>query len=77
MVTKSSEVYYLIPEPINFSEVTRLLEDINTSWINATLREIQNLINNQNFLVQNTENGEPVAPCMDVYKAQNSILWKS
>ena len=27
------------------------------------------LINNQNFLVQEPENGEPVTPCMDFYKA--------
>ena len=30
----------------------------------------QNRINNQNFLVEDPENGEPVTPCMDVYKAK-------
>ena len=71
LVESGSEFSYFIPEPINFSEVTRLLEDINTSWLNATLREIQNLINNQTFLVQDTEKGEPVTPCMDFYKSTN------
>ena len=33
-------------------------------------KEIKNLINNQNFLVQEPENGEPVTPCTDVYKAK-------
>ena len=27
-------------------------------------------INNQNFPVQNPEKGEPMNPCMDVYKAE-------
>ena len=32
--------------------------------------EIKNLINNQNFIVHEPEKGEPVTPCMDVYKAK-------
>ena len=27
----------------------------------------KNIINNQNFIVQDSEKGEPVTPCMDVY----------
>ena len=46
LVESGSEVYYLIPEPRNFSEVTRLLEDINKPLLKATLKEINNLINN-------------------------------
>ena len=42
----SSEVSYFIPEPRNFSEVTRLSEDISKPWIKATLKEIKNSINN-------------------------------
>ena len=38
--------------------------------LKANLKEIRNLINNQNFLVDNPEKGEPVTPCMDVYKAK-------
>ena len=32
------------------------------------LKEIKNLIKNQTFLVQEPDRGEPVTPCMDVYK---------
>ena len=28
-----SEVSYLIPEPMNFAEVTRLSDDINKTWL--------------------------------------------
>ena len=34
------------------------------------MKEVKNLINNQNFLVQGLEKGETVTPCMDVYKAK-------
>ena len=65
-----SEVFYFIPEPIKFSEVTKLSEDIKKPWLKATQNEIKNIINNQNFTVQDTDNGEPVTSCMDVYKAK-------
>ena len=65
-----SEVSYFIPEPRKFLEVTRLSEDIKKPWIKVTLKEIKNLINNRNFLVQDPENGETVTPCMDVYKSK-------
>ena len=39
-------------------------------WLKATLKEIKNLINNPNFLVEYPEKSEPVTPCMDVYKAK-------
>ena len=29
---------------------------------------VDNLINNQTFLVQEPEKGEPITPCTDVYK---------
>ena len=32
------------------------------------MKEIKNLINNQNFLVDEPEKGEPETPCMYVYK---------
>ena len=34
------------------------------------LKEIKNLINNQNFLIEDQNEGEPVNTCMDVYKAK-------
>ena len=46
-----SEVSDFIPEPRNFSEVTKLSENIKNPWLKATLKEIKNLINNQTFLV--------------------------
>ena len=47
-----SEVSYFIPEPRNFAEVNRLSDDINKPWLKATMKEINNLINSQTFLVQ-------------------------
>ena len=49
--------------------MTRLSEDTNKPWLKETLKDIKNLINNQTYLVQDPEKGEPVTPCMDVYKA--------
>ena len=50
--------------------MTRLSDDINKPWLKVTPKEIENIINNQTFLVQYLEKGEPVNPCMDVYKAK-------
>ena len=47
-----SEVSYFISEPINFAEVIRLSEKIKKPWLKETLKEINNLINNHNVLVQ-------------------------
>ena len=65
-----SEVYHFIPEPRNFSEVTKLSENIKKPCLKATLKEIRNLINNQTFLIEYQNEGEPVTPCMDMYKAK-------
>ena len=65
-----SEVSHFIPEPRNFAEVTKLSENIRKPWLKATLKEIKNLINNQTFLIEDPKYGEPVTPCMDVYKAK-------
>ena len=64
-----SEVSHLIPEPRNFAEVTKLAENIRKPSLKATLKEINNLINNQIFIIEDPKDGEPVTPCMDVYKA--------
>ena len=61
-----SEVSHFIPEPRNFSEVTRLAENIRKPWLKATLKDIKDLINNQTFIIEDPKDGEPVTPCMDV-----------
>ena len=61
-----SEVSYFIPDPRNFSEMARLSGDIKKPWLKATQKDIKNIINNHNFLVQETDKGESVTPCMDV-----------
>ena len=63
-----SEVSHFIPEPRNFSEVNKLAENIRKPWLKATLKEINNLINKQSFMIEYPKDGEPVTPCMDVYK---------
>ena len=64
-----SEVSHFIPEPRNFAEVKKISENIKKSWLKATLEEIKNLINNQTFLIEDQNEGEPVTLCMDLYKA--------
>ena len=63
------EVSHFIPDPRNFSEVTKLSENIRKPWLKATLKEINNLLNNQTFLIEDQNEGEPVNPCIDVYKS--------
>ena len=65
-----SEVSHFIPEPRNFAEVTKLSENIRKPWLKATLKDIKDLINNQTFTIEDPKDGEPVTPCMDVYKAK-------
>ena len=65
-----SEVSHFILEPRNFAEVTRLAENNRKPWLKATLKEIKNLINNQTFMIEDPKDGEPLTPCMDVYKAK-------
>ena len=61
-----SEVSHLIPEPRNFDGFS---DDIKKPWLKANLKYINNLINNNNFLVEDPEKDEPMNPCMYVYKA--------
>ena len=70
MGESGSEVSHFIPEPRNFSEMTKLSENIKEPWIKPTLIKIKNLINNQTFLIEDQNEGEPITPCMDVYKAK-------
>ena len=66
LVESGSEVSYFIPYPRNFSEVSRFFYDKNKTWLKVSMREINNLINNHTFIVQVSERGEPVHPCVDV-----------
>ena len=65
-----SEVSHFIPEPRNFSEVTKLSDNIKIPCLKSTLKQIKNLINNQTDLIEYQNEGEPLTPCMDVYKAK-------
>ena len=65
-----SEFPHFITEPKNFAEVEKLSENINKPWLKATLKEIKNLLKNQTFLIEDQNEGEPVTPWMDVYKAK-------
>ena len=69
-----SEVSHFIPEPRNFSEVTELSDNIKKPWLKETLKEINNIINNQTLLIEYQNEGEPVTPCMDVYKAKLNLM---
>ena len=64
------EVSHFIPEPRNFAEVTKLSENIKKPWLKAALEEINNLIDNLTFMIEDPKGGEPVTPCMDFYKAK-------
>ena len=59
---------HFIPEPRNFAEVTRLPADVKKAWLKATLKYIENLIDNQTFTMDDPEKGYPETPCMYVYK---------
>ena len=50
--------------------MTIFSDDIKKPWLKATQKDIKNIINNQTFIVQEPEKGEPVTPHMDVYKAK-------
>ena len=50
--------------------MTKLSENIRKPWLKSSLKEIKNIINNQTFLIEYQNEGEPVTPCMDVYKAK-------
>ena len=65
-----SEVSHFIPESRNFSEVKKSSDDIKKTWLKVNQNDIKNPINNQTFLVEDPKKGEPVTPCIDVYKAK-------
>ena len=58
------------PISLQSLETFQLSENIKKPCLKANLKEIKNLINNQTFLIEDQNEGEPVTPCMDVYKAK-------
>ena len=68
MGESGSEVSHFVPELSNFAEVTIFPPDVKQAWLKATLKDIKNLINNYNFLMNDLEKGYPVTPCMYLYK---------
>ena len=50
--------------------MTKLTENIKKPWLKATLKKIKNIINNKNFLIEDQNEGEPITPCMYVYKTK-------
>ena len=50
--------------------MTKSEKNIRKPWLKATLKEIKNLIKFQTFMIEDPKDGEPVTPCMDVYKAK-------
>ena len=64
-----SEVSHFIPEPRNFGEMKNNSDDIKKPGLKETLKEINILINNQTFILEDQGKYEPVTLCMDVYKA--------
>ena len=45
-------------------------DNIKKPWIKAKLKETKNIIRNNNLLIEDQIECEPVNPCMDVYKAK-------
>ena len=45
-------------------------DDTKKPWLKEDLKDINNLINNLTFLVEDQDKDEPVTPYMDVYKAK-------
>ena len=52
------------------SEVNFFSNNIKKPWLKETLKEINNIISNQNFLIEDLEKDDPVTSCMDIYKAK-------
>ena len=48
----SSEVSNFKPEPRNFAEVKKISKNIKKPFLKSTLKEINNLINNQTFIIE-------------------------
>ena len=65
-----SELSHFIPELSHFAEVKRLPEDVKKSWLKSTFKYIKNIFNKHNFIMNDPDNGDPVTPCIYVYKSK-------
>ena len=65
-----SEVSHFITEPRKFAEVINVSGDMKKPWLNVNIKDIKNRINYQTDLVEEPEKGEPITPCIDLYKAK-------
>ena len=45
-------------------------DNMRKPCLKETLKEINNIISNQNFLIEDLEKDDPVTSCMDIYKAK-------
>ena len=63
-----SEVSQFIPEPSNFSEVSRLPADVKKECLKEILKYIKCIFKNQTFRMDEPYKGDPVTTSMDVYK---------
>ena len=70
LVESGSDVSHFIPEPRNVSEVTKVSDDKKKPRLKAIIKQIKNLINNQNVFIEYSKKYEPVTPYMGVYKAK-------
>ena len=57
-------------QPRSFEEVTILSSDVKKAWLKSTLNQIKNVINNQNFLMDEPEKEDPVTLFMGIYKVK-------
>ena len=58
MGESGSEVSHFIPEPRNSPKVTKFSDNIKKYRLKTTLKEIKNLTNNHNFLIEYQNEGE-------------------
>ena len=65
---------YFIPELRDFAEVKIFPADVKKDLLKATLKEIKNIINNQTFIMDETEKVDLVNSCMDVYKEKFNLI---
>ena len=57
LVESVSEIFHFSPEPRNFSEITKNLDDIKRPWLEATKKYIKNLINKSYFSSSRSREG--------------------
>ena len=74
LVEPGSEVSHFIPETRNFVEVSRSPADVKKAWLESTLKDIKNMINNHTFIMDDPAELYPMTTCMDVCKKRSNML---